>query len=93
MTDQAQVATVGRTDLRPFFEKSDLFDGRGWRHHHALAFIVQGPLVMVRICSSPEEVLKLDDSTPIMQQWPGRWDSDWFTYTVGELRKWWESAP
>jgi hypothetical protein len=86
----ALVSTVGRGDLKPFFGKSGLFDGQGWRHHQALAFLVQGALVQVRICSSPAEVLKLPDATPLMQQWPGKYDSDWFCYTVADLRAYWQ---
>ena len=83
----ATVAVPGRTQLSAFFGKSGLFEKKSWHHHQALAFLVQGGLVTVRICGTPEALLKLPDETAVMQQWPGKWDSDWFTYTVGDLRE------
>jgi hypothetical protein len=82
----AAVHVPGRTQLSAFFGKSGLFEKPSWHHHQALAFIVQGQLVSVRICGTLEALLKLPDETPVMQQWPGKWDSDWFTYTVGDVR-------
>ena len=83
---EASVSTPGRTQLSAFFGKSGLFEKSSWHHTQALAFIVQGQLVTVRVCGTKEALLKLPDETQVMQQWPGKWDSDWFTYSVGDLR-------
>jgi hypothetical protein len=80
--------TYGRTDTAEFFTISGLYrpQYRGWTHHPALVFLVAGDEVTVRAVDSPSQLAKYPDETPVMQQWPGRHESHFFRFTVGDAR-------
>jgi hypothetical protein len=66
-------------------------------HHQYLVLRVQrykvkGTVVTVTPYSVLESVLGLPDNVQVMKQWPGQWRSDWFRFTVGELRAYCKEA-
>lgn len=46
-----------------------------------------GKIIEVKIIDNKEALLELEDKTPVMGQWSGQWRSDFFQFTVGDLRK------
>ena len=82
-----------RTDLAAFFDGSGVLSGRRLRHTPILAFLhdesVAGSLLIT--VREFESVTKLLDAgllsdTPLMCQWPGQWSSDFFRFSVEEIR-------
>jgi len=82
---QATVITQGRTDLENLFELSGCLDGES-AHHPFLAFVADGDTVTVRLFG-PEQVAGLPAETPVMVQWPGKWRSDFFQMTAGDVKE------
>lgn len=79
------VETTGRTDLDDFFRLSGVLDGR-LNHHPILAFVVAGDTVRVQLLDRATEVRGLPAETPLMAQWAGRWNSDFFHMTAGDVQ-------
>lgn len=78
----------GAGQVDALFTKSGLIDGRALVHHPFLVFVYTPtmPGMVVRMVKTVAEVLDYSDDTPAMLQWPGQWRSDWFHFTVGDLR-------
>jgi hypothetical protein len=76
-----------RDDLDNLFKLSGI-DCKGYRNrqHPFLALTPTQEGVKIEVMESLAQVLRLPDSTEILVQWPGRWSSDFFHLTVGELR-------
>jgi hypothetical protein len=81
-----EVETAGRTDLEDFFRMSGVLSASTLNHSPILAFVADEHRVTVRILTSAKEAVALPSDTPLMAQWPGRWRSDFFRFTAGELR-------
>lgn len=71
-----------RRDVQELFDKGPLF---GWARMTHTPFLVIEP-GRVTVEEKGENLLRLDDATHVMFQWEGQWRSDWFVFTVGELR-------
>ena len=81
------VRTSGRDDLEAFFGKSGVCTGK-LSHAPILAFVeVESWVVEVLVLDSAHKALGYPDETRCMAQWIGKWRSDFFKFTVGELRK------
>ena len=79
--------TSGRTDLADFFELSGKFKGK-LKHYPFLAFVENSEgVINVLIVKEAIELMALSDDTKIMSQWRGNWSSDYFQFTVGDVRK------
>lgn len=76
------VTTCGRSDLKDFFE-TGIHSGGDCPF---LVFDAKAREVKVCLESSIDDVLKYPDSTRVMKQWPGQWRSDFFQFSVKELR-------
>lgn len=85
MEQQYQVQTAGRKDIADYFR---MHIGRGSKlvHSPLLAFKEEPTCVSVEIIIKPVELLALPDETKVMGIWPGQWRSDYFQFTVGEYR-------
>ena len=81
-----KVVLDGRTDTDDYFKRSGVFDSERLNHTPLLAFIVSEDIVSVRIINKADELLSLDDETPVMGQWRGEWHSNFFQFTVGKYR-------
>lgn len=80
-----RVETAGRRDLDDFFRLSGVLSQR-LTHTPILAFLVDGAAVTVRIVDRAADAAALPAGTPLMAQWSGRWRSDFFRFTAGDLR-------
>ena len=86
------VRTSGRDDLEAFFGKSGVCTGK-LSHAPILAFVeIESWVVEVLVLDSAHKALGYPDETRCMAQWSGydligKWRSDFFKFTVGELRK------
>jgi hypothetical protein len=81
----------GRTDIDDYFKLSGVLDSEELNHTPLLAFIASEDTVNVRIVHKPAELLSFPDETPVMGQWRGEWRSDFFQFTVGQLRRYFEA--
>jgi len=88
MTSVTNVQTAGRTDLEAFFSGSGYFGSSKmrWTRYPLLAFVCGDDAVQVRIIDRLADALSLDDATPCMMQWAGQWRSDFFQFTIADLR-------
>jgi hypothetical protein len=83
----AHTNTYGQNDLEAFFEKSGLIQERWLGHSPFLVFRVDGLVVrVVQSFSALDLVRDHPDDAQVMVQWPGRWRSDYFCMTVGDVR-------
>jgi hypothetical protein len=80
------VKTAGRTDLENLFQSSEILSCSKMPHWPFLAFCVNGSEVEVRIVRKLDDALLLPPETPLMWQWQGKWSSDWFQFTAGDLQ-------
>ena len=81
-----QIETAGRTDISELFSLSGVLTYRKLQHTPFLAFLIKGDTVHVEIVDSKDSLLDYPDSTPVMVQWAGKWRSDFFHFTVGDVR-------
>jgi hypothetical protein len=82
----ATINLAGRKDVADYFEKSGIRDWKKLTHTPLLVFLTRDESIEVRIIDKPVELLALPDDTPVMGQWKGEWRSDFFQFTVGQLR-------
>lgn len=80
------IFTTGRTDLTHLFDRSPILDGED-PHHPFLVFVAEGEdAIRVRIIPDAATLVELyPPETPVMWQWPGRWRSDFFQFTVADV--------
>lgn len=82
------IQTAGRRELDDLFRKSDAISVRKLNQTPFLVFEQATSTVMVQIENNAETLCeRYADQTPVMFQWRGRWDSDWFQMTVGDIRR------
>lgn len=88
------IVTAGRTDLEDFFKLSGVISSSKLNHTPFLVFETVDDNIVVIIVTSVKELLRNDmvgfrflDDTPVMCQWRGQWRSDYFRFTVGDVRK------
>lgn len=81
--------TAGRRDVSDFFDKSGIRTAKRLAHNPFLVFVVKAEedRVEVVIIDNASDLLNYQDRTQVMAQWPGRWNSDFFQFTVGEFRQ------
>ena len=79
------IVTAGRTELDDLFTKSDVLDLK-LTMTPFLAFVTAGDTVNVAIMERAADVALLPADTPVMVQWTGRWHSDFFQMTAGDVR-------
>lgn len=77
---------AGQTDA--LLTRSGLIVDGEMAHHPFLVFeeVPAMPGLVVRVVKTVQAVLDYPDDTPVMLQWPGKYRSDWFHFTVGALR-------
>jgi len=75
----------GEENRKNYFELSGSIES-SFLHH--TPFIILDP-VGIRLCSNAEELIttyKDKEETKILGQWRGRWDSNFFLFTIGQLK-------
>jgi hypothetical protein len=81
-------ATYGQNDLEAFFEKSGVLGDEPLMHTPFLAFRVDQGAVVVSIVHSAHDLIRYyADDVKVMVQWAGKYRSDYFQMTVGDVRK------
>lgn len=81
------ITTIGRTDdLESFFSKSGVMIGKN-THTPFIVFVEKNNNIEVVIVDKAIDLLDYPDNYKIMSQWAGKWRSDFFQYTVGDVRK------
>lgn len=75
----------GRTTHDDFFVKCPSFQSKSNKHFPFLVFEVDSSSVEVKMVYDPTLLLPYPASTRVMVQWQGKWSSDYFSFTVGEL--------
>lgn len=90
---EAKIHVSGRSDYASFFAKSDVLSNRKLDHHPFLVFVTSGNIVAVAIVKNAVDLLNYSDDAPVMAQWPGEFRSDFFKFTVGQLREWVQNNP
>lgn len=81
-----ELVLSGRTDIEDLFRLSGLREYKVLNHTPFLAFKVQGDKLTVDIVRSMPALLAYPDETKVMVQWTGKWRSDFFHFSVGDLR-------
>jgi hypothetical protein len=81
------ISTAGRSDVDDYFRKSGVLTARKLPHTPFLVFVENANDIEVRIVDNVHSLLGHADSTKVMGQWSGQWRSDFFQFTVGDVRK------
>lgn len=87
------VVTTGRTDVEAYFEQSGIRESKKLKHTPLLVFVEDGHTVEVKIVDNAAALLTYPDRTKVMGQWRGQWRSDFFQFTVGQLRTYTTAHP
>lgn len=82
-----------RHDTERYFELSGIRESSKLKHHPFIVFR-ELDLVKVEICHSIKDLIaEYPDETKVLAQWRGQWSSDFFKFTVGELKKYLKANP
>lgn len=81
-----RIVTSGRRDIEEYFKLSGIREVTSLPHNPFLAFIASHGKVEVKIVERPSDLLSFPDDTPVMSQWSGKWRSDFFQFSVKELK-------
>lgn len=84
MAGTIRLVVAGRKELDDLFEKSDVLFGR-LPHHPFLVFEQSASQVKVHVVDSARKLKNFNPSCKVMVQWPGKWRSDFFQMTVGDV--------
>ncbi len=76
-----------RAANRHFFEESGIRNCREQKQHPYLIFSPTKTRMNVDICYTADELLELPDNTKVMAQWKGKKRSDFYRFTVRELKR------
>jgi hypothetical protein len=69
-----------------FFNLSGILTYKEMKHTPLIAFIENNGDVNIKVIMKVKEVLELPDQIKIICQWKGEWRSDYFHFTVGQLK-------
>ncbi len=82
-----------RTEVQSYFHLSGIRETKRLSHHPFIVF-TEAEDIKVEIIDSAKELLeKYPDETKVLAQWGGQWSSDFFTFTVGQLREFIKNNP
>lgn len=87
------IQTSGRTDITDYFKLSGIREYRSLPHTPFLVFVVEDSSVKVKLIDKPKDLLTFSDETKVMGQWAGKYRSDFFQFTIGDLKKYIEKNP
>jgi len=71
--------------LEDYFRLSGVLEVSRLDHTPFLAFVSDGEGIKVQIVHSASALRRLPPETKVMGQWTGKWRSDFFQFTVGDL--------
>lgn len=81
-----RLITSGRTDLEDYFRLSGVLEWKELKHSPFLVFVEGKETIEIKIVKNTTELLNYADETKVMAQWKGEWRSDFFQFTVGQVR-------
>lgn len=81
-----RVLTTGRTTLHDLFTKSDILTDKKLNHHPFIVFRDDGDTMGIVIVHNAGELERFSNETKVMVQWKGKWNSDFFHFTIGDLK-------
>jgi hypothetical protein len=81
-----QIILEGRTDVDEFFALSGIFESAKLTHTPFLVFLHNSDMLKVQVVDNVSALLQLEDTTRVMCQWRGEWRSDFFQFTVQQIR-------
>jgi hypothetical protein len=81
-----RVITTGRTTLYDLFTKSNILTDNKLNHHPFIVFRDDGDSMNVVIIFNARELFSFSDETKVMVQWKGKWNSDFFHFTIKDLK-------
>ena len=86
---EMRILTNGRTNLADYFMLSGIRESKNLSHHPFIVFNEQPSTdtLVIDIVDNASKLLAYADEVKVMAQWGGRWSSDFFQFTVGDLRK------
>lgn len=82
-----KLITAGKEACSAYFEKSGIRYGQRLDHTPFVVFSEQKDAVTVDIVDNAQDLITYPVDTKVMAQWAGRDRSDFFRFTVGDLRK------
>ena len=88
-----KLITAGKKTPSVFFEKSGIRTKKNFDHHPMLAFVRKDGNLVVRLVTTPQELVGLPLKTRVMAQWVGKTRSDYFTFSVGKLKEYIANNP
>lgn len=78
---------------RHFFEESGLRNCKEQKQHPYLIFKPTKTRMNVDLCYTANELLDMPDNTKVLAQWKGKKRSDFYRFSVKELKKYLEENP
>ena len=81
-----KIITTGRTDTNDLFKLSGILKYKKLDHTPFIIFTTVNDKVEVKLAYNKKELLEFPDNTKVMVQWQGQWKSDYFTFTVKDVR-------
>lgn len=83
-----KVVTTGRTDIDKLFQLSDILSSSKLNHTPFIVFQeLDESIVIVLVRNKDDLLMSYPDETKVMVQWKGNWRSDFFHFTVGDVRE------
>jgi hypothetical protein len=82
-----------RAANRYFFENSGMREGKGIAHHPFIVFKRTDKRINVEVVEDPVQLLTFPPRTKVIAQWKGKRKSNFFRFTVGQLKKYISDNP
>lgn len=76
----------GRTDFEEFFKITNILEFADFKLSPMLVFVQKDDSVSVQECLSIESLVNYPEDAVILQLWPGKWRSDYFKFTVKDVK-------
>jgi hypothetical protein len=82
-----KIVTAGRIDTEELFRISGVLSYSKLNHTPFIVFQELDEGIVVALVRNKDELLmSYSDETKVMVQWKGQWRSDFFQFTVGDVR-------
>lgn len=92
-SNMQNITTAGKTSSAAYFEKSGIRRMEKLTHNPFVVFNETDSGVEVEIVDNAADLIKYPSYTKVMHQWMGESRSDFFRFTVGDLKKYVKENP
>jgi hypothetical protein len=86
------IITSGRNDLNDFFDNLNPNEKFSYSHTPFLVFNCSDNTVKVDIVRKRVDLERYGDDTKVMKQWGGEYRSDFFHFTLGQMREYFDES-